>query len=148
MSGSPVRTKPWELSEALWERAQPLLPPHNPRRKGGRPPRDDRQMLGAMLYVLRTGIQWNALPREMGASTTVYDRFRAWERAGFFTRFWAAGLAEFDEVVGIDWAWLSVQRGWSDDQSPFRRRRDRRGRGDRPQSDGSRQTRDEAQYPE
>jgi putative transposase len=102
------RTHPWELSDALWERAQPLLPPHNPRAKGGRPPRDDRQMLGAILYVLRTGIQWNALPRAIGASTTVYDRFRAWDRAGVFTRLWVAGLAEYDEVVGIDWQWLSV----------------------------------------
>ena len=103
-----ARTKPWELSDTVWERAQPLLPPHTPHPKGGRPPRDDRQMLGAMLYVLRTGLQWNALPREIGASTTVYDRFRAWERDGFFERLWAAGLAEFDELVGIDWAWLSV----------------------------------------
>ena len=71
------RTKPWELSDAVWERAQPLLPLHKPRPKGGRPPRDDRQMLGAILYVLRTGMQWNALPREIGPSTTVYDRFRA-----------------------------------------------------------------------
>jgi putative transposase len=51
---------------------------------------------------LRTGLQWNALPREIGASTTVYDRFRAWERDGFFARLWAAGLAEHDELVGID----------------------------------------------
>ena len=107
MSGSSVRTKPWELSDAVWERAEPLLPPHNPRVKGGRPPRDDREMLGAILFVLRTGIQWNALPRAIGASTTVYDRFRAWERDGFFTRLWRAGVAEFDELVGIDWAWLA-----------------------------------------
>jgi putative transposase len=32
----------------------------------------------------------------------------AWERDGFFTRLWAAGLAEFDELVGIEWDWLSV----------------------------------------
>ena len=38
-------------------------------------------MLGAILFVLRTGIQWNALPREVGASTTVYDRFRLWIEA-------------------------------------------------------------------
>jgi len=113
------RTHPWELSDALWERAQPLLPPHKPRLKGGRPPRDDRQMLGAMLYVLRTGIQWNALPREIGASTTVYDRFRSWERAGFFTRLWTAGLAEFDELVGIDWDWLSVDGAMT--KAPFGR---------------------------
>jgi putative transposase len=38
----------------------------------------------------------------------VYDRFRAWERAGFFVRLWAAGLVEYDELVGIDWEWLSL----------------------------------------
>jgi putative transposase len=59
-------------------------------------------MLGAILYLLRTGIQWNALPREIGASTTVYDRFREWERDCFFERLWAAGQQEFDELVGID----------------------------------------------
>lgn len=103
-----ARTKPWALSEEVWERAQPLMPAQKPHPKGGRPPCDDRQMLGAMLYVLRTGIQWNALPREIGASTTVYDRFRAWEHDGFFARLWAAGLEEFDEVVGIAWEWQSL----------------------------------------
>ena len=80
--GKMARTKPWALSEEVWERAQPLMPAQKPHPKGGRPPCDDRQMLGAMLYVLRTGIQWNALPREIGASTTVYDRFRAWDTMG------------------------------------------------------------------
>ena len=106
--GTTERTRPWELSEAVWERAQPLLPETRPHPKGGRPRRDDRQMLGAILYVLRTGIQWNALPREIGASTTVYDRFREWERDGFFERLWAAGLEAFDELIGIDWEWLSM----------------------------------------
>ena len=41
-------------------------------------------MLGAILYVLRTGLQWNALPARSAPRTTVYDRFRAWERDGFF----------------------------------------------------------------
>jgi len=103
-----ARTKPWELSDDVWERAQPLLPRRKPHPRGGRPPRDDRQMLGAILYVLRTGLQWNALPREIGASTTVYDRFRAWEREGVFERLWAAGLEEVDELVGIDWEWQSL----------------------------------------
>src|SRR6476660_5679335 len=103
-----ARTKPWALSEEVWGRARLLLPAPKPHPKGGRPRRDDRQMLGAILYVLRTGIQWNALPRAMGASTTVYDRFREWERDGFFERLWAAGLGEFDELGGIAWEWLSM----------------------------------------
>ena len=60
------RPHPWELSAALWERAQPLLPARKARLKGRKPPADDRQMLAATLSVLRTGIQWNALPRERG----------------------------------------------------------------------------------
>jgi len=97
------RTRPWELSDAVWERAQPLLPAPKPHPKGGRPRRDDRQLPGAILYVLRTGVQWNAPPRAIGAATTVYDRFREWERGGVFRRLRAAGLGEFDELVGIDW---------------------------------------------
>src|SRR5260370_6770659 len=103
-----ARTRPWELSDEVWERARPLLPPHKLRPKGGRPPRDDRQMLGAILSVLRTGLKWNALPPQIGAPTAVYDRFRAWERAGLLARLWAAGLEEFDELVGIDWEWQSL----------------------------------------
>jgi putative transposase len=102
------RSHPWELSDALWERVHPLIPSRPPRPQGGRPPLSDRQMLGAILYVLRTGIQWNALPRALGASTTVYDRFRLWETDGLFARMWAAGLQEFDELVGIDWEWQSM----------------------------------------
>jgi putative transposase len=103
-----ARTRPWELSEAFWQRAEPLIPQRTGKKKAGRPAKSDRQMLGAMLYVLRTGIQWNALPREIGASSTVYDRFRWWLADGFFLRLWQAGLQAFEEVEGLDWQWQSV----------------------------------------
>ena len=64
--------------------------------------------MSAILYVLRTGIQWNALPRELGASTTVYDRFRLWEQQGVFERIWQAGLQDYDELEGIAWEWQSM----------------------------------------
>jgi putative transposase len=102
------RTRPWELSDEVWERVRPLIPERAPHPKGGRPAEDDRQMLAAILYVLRTGIQWNALPRELGASTTVYDRFRLWEQQGVFERIWQAGLEEYDELEGIAWEWQSM----------------------------------------
>lgn len=102
------RTKPWELSDALWERIRPLIPVRPAHPKGGRPAQSDRQMLAAILYVLRTGIQWNALPRELGASTTVYDRFRLWEEQGVFEQVWQAGLQEYDELEGIAWEWQSM----------------------------------------
>lgn len=102
------RTGPWELSDEVWERVRPLIPERSPHPKGGRPAEDDRQMLAAILYVLRTGIQWNALPRELGACTTVYDRFRRWEQQGVFERIWQAGLQDYDELEGIAWEWQSM----------------------------------------
>lgn len=103
-----ARTRPWELSEAFWQQAAPLVPARTGKKKAGRPAQSDRQMLGAMLYVLRTGLQWNALPREVGASSTVYDRFRRWAREGFFLRLWQAELEAFDELEGIEWEWQSL----------------------------------------
>ena len=50
----------------------------------------------------------NALPRELGACTTVYDRFRLWEQQGVFERIWQAGLEEYDELEGIAWEWQSM----------------------------------------
>src|SRR5260370_30147163 len=60
-----ARTKPWELSEEVWERAQPLLPERKPHPRGGRPPRDDRTMLGAIFSALRQGLHWIALAHEI-----------------------------------------------------------------------------------
>jgi putative transposase len=99
------RTRPWELSDEVWERVRPLIPQRPAHPQGGRPAQDDRQMLSAILYVLRTGIQWNALPRELGACTTVYDRFRLWEQQGLFERIWQGGVQAYDELEGIAWHW-------------------------------------------
>jgi putative transposase len=68
----------------------------------------NRQALEAIVYVLRTAIQWNALPRESGASCTVHDRFQEWERAGLFRALWQAGLESYDELHGLQWDGQSV----------------------------------------
>ncbi len=103
-----ARTRPWEVSEEVWEKVKPLIPAAPSHAKGGRPRMDDRRAFEAMVYVLRTGIQWNALPRELGASSTVHDRFQEWEAKGLFKALWQAGLEEYDEGVGIEWEWQSV----------------------------------------
>jgi transposase len=73
------------LSDREWE----LVREHLPRRaaRTGRPPRDDRQMLEGILWVVRTGSPWRDLPEDrFGPWETVYSRFRAWQRDGTFAR--------------------------------------------------------------
>lgn len=69
------------------------------------------------MYVLRTGIQWNALPRELGASSTVHDRFQEWEQVGFFRTLWQAGLQSYDELIGIPWEWQAIDGAMT--KAPF-----------------------------
>jgi transposase len=59
--------------------------------------------------VLRTGCQWEALNQtELCRKSTAFDRFQAWVAAGVFLQLWQAGVAQFDELEGIDWQWLSM----------------------------------------
>ena len=98
----------YRISDALWAEIEPLLSPENPKPKGGRPRMDNRQAMDAIFYLLRTGCQWKALPRSLGASSTVHDRFQEWQKAGVFHRMWKVGLEKYDELKGLDWEWQSM----------------------------------------
>ena len=98
----------WRIPDELWARIEPLLPPKRPQPKGGRPWSSDRQVMDAIFYVLRTGIQWKALPRSMGSGSTAHRRFQQWEKAGVFRRLWAAGLREYDQLKGLGWRWQAM----------------------------------------
>src|SRR3954471_4855832 len=60
----------------------------------GRPPRDDRVMVEAMVYVLRTGIPWRDLPERFGKWSGVYCRWRRWTSAGLWDRLLSAVARE------------------------------------------------------
>lgn len=107
----------WELSDSLWWQIEPLLPKAKSRYRGrgknrkhigGRPHAERRQMMGGILYVMRTGCQWNALPKAYGSGKTVHRYFQKWVRAGVFKRMWQAGLADYDELKGIAWKWQAA----------------------------------------
>ena len=98
----------FRVSDALWERIRPLLPGERPKPKGGRPRNDDRKMLDGSFYVLRTGIQWKALPRQIGAGSSVHDRFQEWQQASVFRQLWEVGLLAYDCAQGIVWEWQAV----------------------------------------
>jgi putative transposase len=100
----------WRMPDWLWERIEPLLPapPYHP--LGCHRPRvPDRDAMDAILLVLRTGMQWNALNvTGICSSSSAHRRFQEWEEAGIFQEIWRQGLLEYDQVVGIDWAWLAA----------------------------------------
>lgn len=93
------------IPKPLWEKFQRLLPPKVPKPKGGRPRVDDRAVLGGILYRLRTGCQWRAIPREFASGPTCHRRFQEWERAGVFTKAFVCMLRYYDLRRGIQWQW-------------------------------------------
>ena len=104
-------TTGFRISDALWAVLEPLIPVHlnTHRFGGGRPRVPDRRCADAIVYVLRTGCQWEALNQtELCAKSTAHDRFQEWVQAGVFERLWFAGVEQFDELQGIDWNWLSM----------------------------------------
>jgi transposase len=111
------------LSDQEWELIQKLLPKPKPKKVSGRPRMDNRKAMTAILYVLRTGCQWRALPQSLGAGSTVHGRFQEWVEAGVFKKMWESGLLKLErgKKAGLGMAVY----GWSDDEGPVRRRKDR-----------------------
>jgi transposase len=72
-----------ELTDEQWEYIRPLLPP--PAREG-KPRADDRRTINAILFVLKTGIPWNDLPKDYGDDSTANRRLRRWEEQGVWKR--------------------------------------------------------------
>ena len=80
-----MREKPYptDLKDAEWALLEPLLPV----KRRGRPLKhSQRELLNAILYVLRTGGSWAMLPRDFPPPTTVYTHFRRLERSGTWQR--------------------------------------------------------------
>ena len=112
-----AKVRSWEVSDEFWRRVEPLIPKRvrnegvSYKRKagGGRKPMDPRKVFEGIVFVLRTGCQWKALPKErFGSASSVHKYFRQWLKVGFFLNLWRAGLCEYDEMEGIAWKWQSV----------------------------------------
>jgi transposase len=88
------------LTDREWLRLAPLLPP---RSRKGRPPKDHRLILDALLWLDRTGAPWRDLPERFGPWRTVATRFYRWTRSGLWERILAELRRLADAWGGIDW---------------------------------------------
>ena len=88
-----------ELTEHEWGIIQPLLP-NKPR---GVPRVDDRRVLNGILWRCRTGSPWAEIPERYGPSTTCYNRFVRWRKAGVWDRLLEEVSKAYDgDIVMID----------------------------------------------
>jgi len=115
-----------DLTDAQWRRIEPLLP--KPRRRSdgrGRPWRDPRDVLNGILWVMRTGAQWDEMPGRYPPRSTCHRRFQLWARSGTMYRILrhlahelaAAGGYDFSEAF-IDATFAGAKKGASRSDSP------------------------------
>jgi transposase len=91
-----------KLSEKQWAIIEPLLPRQNFSR-GGRPRADDRKTIEGIIWILRTGAQWDELPTKYGSPATCWRRLRDWEKQGVWKKIWKQVLKLLDEQDKIVW---------------------------------------------
>src|SRR5260370_40151032 len=131
----------WKIPDELWLLMEPFWPPRPAHPLGWHNPRVPyRAAMNAILFVLRTGCQWNALDATgICTCSSAYRRFREWLEAGVFLEFWRRGLWAYDELRGIDWKWLSMDGAMT--KAPLG------GEKNRPHSHRPGQARDQAKHP-
>jgi len=98
----------WEVPDGLWDVIEPLLAQYDPAPRMGRPRINQRHALNGVIYRVRTGCQWNALPKEFGDDVSIYRTLQRWESRGIFEKVWAVLLTRCDLLGGVDWEWQSA----------------------------------------
>jgi putative transposase len=107
LQGSQLPTI-WTIPDPMWEQVQELLPKEKEPGTPGRPPVPFRTVLNGILFVLRTGCHWNAVPAAFGSGSTCHRRFQQWIGAGLFEAVVQRLLRLYDELCGIDWTWQAA----------------------------------------
>ena len=110
--GLVVRDDGWRIPERVWVLMESLLPAWPAHPLGCHKPRvPDRDAMNAILLVLRTGMQWNALDATgICSCASAYRRFREWTEAGVFLEFWRQGLLATTTSTGSSgsgWRWTA-----------------------------------------
>jgi transposase len=96
------------IPDELWNEIKKVLPKEKSCKTVGRPIVSYRKVLDGILYVMRTGCQWKMLPKEFGSGSTCHRRFQQWNGMNVFKNIWIKLLKIYDEMIGINWTWHSI----------------------------------------
>jgi putative transposase len=106
----PVETLPtiWNCPDELWQIVHAVILELDPPIPGHRGRKDPRPILDGIIYRLRTGCQWNHLPKQFGDDSTVHRTMQRWIERGILDRVWTLLVEHCDELAGVDWTWQSI----------------------------------------
>ncbi len=107
VEGKPLPTI-WDVPDDLWERIEPVILELDPPKSKGRNRVDQRKMLEGIIFRLRSGCQWNQLPKELGDDSTIHRTFQRWVGCGALEGIWAVLIEECQELGGVNWEWQSA----------------------------------------
>lgn len=98
----------WEINDELWDAIEIVLKELDPPAVTGRPRTGQREALNGIIYSMRTGCQWNQLPRQFGDDSSVHRTMQRWVVKGVFERIWAVLIDNCQELGGVNWEWQSA----------------------------------------
>ena len=91
------------VTDKQWELIKEQLPRPKRRKKGGRPPADDRKCFEGILWILWTGAPWSELPERDGAKSTAHRRLKEWAESDVLLNMWRAFLDQLDDGKKVRW---------------------------------------------
>jgi putative transposase len=99
----------WTIPDDRWHGFMlPIIRKHDPEPRTGRPRIDQRKAFDGILFILRSGCQWNRLPREFGNDSSVHRTFQRWVRLGIFQKLWSALVAYARRLGLVEFRWQSA----------------------------------------
>ncbi len=98
----------WEVPDDLWECIHLFLEANDPPKHTGRKPVDRRRVLDGIIFRLRTGCQWNHIPKVYGSDRTIHRYFQHWCKQGVFGQIWSLLVQDCEDLGAVDWEWQAV----------------------------------------
>jgi putative transposase len=98
----------WKVNDELWSIVQDIIGELDPPAWTGRPRVGQREALDGIIYQMRSGCQWNHLPKEFGDDSSVHRTLQRWQAKDVFDRLWAVLIENCEELRGVNWTWQSA----------------------------------------